>query len=473
MEIIGRKEEKALMESYLKDSKSHFLAVVGRRRVGKTFLIREVYRANKSFEMTGLKDADLHQQLLNFTLQLNAYSNEEHETPENWILAFHLLTKELKKKRSKKKKVVFFDEIPWIASRKSGFVEALAHWWNNWASEQNIILVVCGSAASWMLENIVKAKGGLHNRITKSIVLQPFTLEETKAFLEAKNIKFSHYQIIQIYLAFGGIPHYLEQIPRGKSAAQCIQELCFTKDGILRTEFNNLYPALFEYAENHVKIIKSLSTKSIGLSRQEILRITGLSDGGGFSSILNELEVSGFISTFEPLEKKKKDTLYRLTDEYSLFYLSFIEGRNKLTGDDWTIISQSQEYKTWCGYAFENCCIKHIGPIKKALGISGVQSTVNSFLHRADDMYGKGFQIDMLIDRKDNVISICEMKFYADEFTINLDYANKIRTKKEGLRTLTKTKKVIHTTFITSYGVMENAYKLDLVDNDLTIDLFF
>lgn len=475
MKIIGRKEEIEIMDACLKDSKSHFMSVVGRRRVGKTFLIREFFKENKSFEMTGLKDADLSQQLLNFTLQLNAFSSksEPYETPENWLLAFHLLTKELKSKRTKKKKVVFFDEVPWISSRKSGFLEALAHWWNNWASEQNIIVIVCGSAASWMIENVVKAKGGLHNRITKLITLQPFTLAETKAFLEAKNIKISPYQIVQLYLAMGGIPHYLEQIPKGKSAAQVIQELCFTKNGTLRNEFSNLYPALFENADHHIKIIKALAAKSSGLSRQDILKTTGMSDGGWFSGVLSELELSGFIGMFEPLEKKKKDTLFRLTDEYSLFYLTFIEGRNKLTGDDWLSIGQSQEYRIWCGYAFENLCIKHVGLIKKALGISGVQANVNSFLHRSDALYEKGFQIDMLLDRKDNVINICEMKFYADEFSISADYAQKIRTKKEGLKAVTKTKKMIHTTLITTYGVTDNHHKIDLVDNDLLIDVFF
>lgn len=475
MKIIGRKEEIAEMASYLKDDKSHLLAVIGRRRVGKTFLIREVYKENKVFEMTGLKDGDLNKQLINFTLQMNMYlpKGELHHVPEDWLRAFNLLSHAISELETNEKPVVFFDEVPWIAGKKSGFTEALAHWWNNWASQKNIVVVICGSAASWMIEHIVNAKGGLHNRITKLITLMPFTLSETKSFLKAKNIEISNYQIIQIYIAIGGIPHYLEQIKKGKSAAQNIQDLCFTKDGILRNEFENLYAALFDNAGNHVKIIKALSSKSKGLERQEILKIIGMSDGGYFSDILKELETSGFITTFEPLEKKKKDTLYRLTDEYSLFYLHFIEGKTKIGSEDWNRISHSQEYKIWSGYAFENLCIKHVDKIKEALGISGVQTSINSFLHKKNKTYEKGFQIDLLIDRKDDVINMCEMKFYAEEYSVTADYAKNLRTKKEGLKAVTGTKKMIHITFITTYGVFENQNKTDLIDNDFKLDIFF
>ncbi len=473
MKIVGRTEEQGIMQSYKKDKKAHLLAVIGRRRVGKTFLIREVYKDNKAFEMTGLKDAGTKKQLLNFAFQMSKYFNEGeiYENPNSWLEAFHRLTKELEALDSKIKPVVFFDELPWIVSRKSDFMEALGHWWNNWASQQNIIVVVCGSAASWMLKHLVNAKGGLHNRITKLITLMPFTLSETKAFLEAKSIRFSDYQIVQLYLSMGGVPHYLDHIVKGKSVAQNIQALCFEKDGILKSEFNNLYPALFDNAKRHIEIVKALASKASGLNRQEILKKTNMSEGGWFSDILNELETSGFISTFEPLENKKKDTIYRLTDEYSLFYLTFIDGYSK--SRNWLRISESQQYKIWSGYTFENVCIKHSDQIKKALGISGVQANINSYLHRKDSNFVQGFQIDMLIDRKDDIINICEMKFYASDFSINKTYAQNLRTKKEGLKAVTKTKKIVHLTFITVFGVVENPYKLDLVENDFTISIFF
>jgi len=424
--------------------------------------------------MTGLKDADLEQQLSNFSLQITQYfPKQSFDKPTSWLAAFNLLTKVLRKSRSKKKPVIFFDELPWIAGKKSGFTEALGHWWNNWASQQSIVLVICGSAASWMIKHIVNAKGGLHNRITKLITLTPFTLSETKAFLESKKMKLSDYQIIQIYMAVGGIPHYLEQIKKGKSAAQNIQSMCFAKNGVLRSEFDNLYSALFDNATGHVKIIKALFSKAKGLDRKQILKATKMSDGGYFSDMLKELETSGFISTFEPLEKKKKDTLYRLTDEYSLFYLYFMANLSKKGSFNWNRAAQSQQYKIWCGYAFETLCIKHIDKIKEALGISGIQTNANSFLHRKNKAYNKGFQIDLLIDRKDDVINICEMKFYADEYKISADYAKNLRSKKEGLKQVSKTKKMVHLTFISTYGIVDNSHKLDLVDNDLKANILF
>lgn len=463
------------MQSLLSDEKSHMLALIGRRRVGKTFLIRSVYKEHIVFELTGLKDATLEQQLLNFTFQFNRYFSEMNPISgvDEWITAFHKLTEELEKRPITKKRVLFFDELPWIASKRSGFVEALAHWWNNWASQQNILLVVCGSAAAWMIEHVVNAKGGLHNRITKLISLAPFTLAETKAFLESKKIGMSPYQIVQLYMTLGGIPHYLEQVQHGKSAIQNIQSICFERDGLLRNEFDNLYAALFDNARNHIAVIKALASKSKGLDRQEILTKTKIKDGGWFSGLLSELEASGFITSVQPLENKKKDTLFRLTDEFTLFYLTFMEGKRTTDDNYWIKMSQTSEYRTWSGYAFENLCAKHIDQIKSALGIAGIQTEVNSFLHRKNDKYHKGFQIDLLLDRKDDVLTLCEMKFYSDEYRITADYAKKIHIKREGLKALSSPKKHIEVAFVTTFGVVDNDQKTDYVDHDLTMGILF
>ncbi|OFZ07812.1 MAG: hypothetical protein A3D92_24490 [Bacteroidetes bacterium RIFCSPHIGHO2_02_FULL_44_7] len=475
MKTIGRQEEMLLMQALLKNEQAHMLALIGRRRVGKTFLIREVYRKHIVFEMTGLKDASFDQQLTNFALQFNRYfePTETWQQPSGWLEAFHVLTEQLERLSTKGKKVVFFDELPWIASKRSGFTEALAHWWNNWASTQNIIVVVCGSAAAWMLDHIVNAKGGLHNRITHLLHLAPFTLGETKKFLESRNIRLSLYQMVQLYMVTGGIPHYLEQVEPGKSAAQNIQAMCFNRSGLLRHEFENLYAALFSNASNHIQVIKALASKTKGLDRQKILDKTKFTDGGWFSQLLAELEASGFIHSFQPLENKKKEIIYRLTDEYSLFYLHFIDGTRDTDGDYWMSMQQTQEYKIWCGYAFENVCMKHVPAIKKALGISGIQSRVSSFLHRANDQYDKGFQIDLLIDRKDDVLTICEMKFYSDTFTVTADYAKKMHVKREGLKAVMRSKKMVQIAFVSTFGVADNEQKIDYVDQDLRMECLF
>lgn len=463
------------MQSLLKNEQAYMLALIGRRRVGKTYLIREVYKKHIVFEMTGLKDASFDQQLTNFSLQFNRYFEPEEtlQQPSGWLEAFHALTEQLAKLSTKGKKVIFFDELPWIASKRSGFTEALAHWWNNWASKQSIVVVVCGSAAAWMLEHIVNAKGGLHNRISHLLQLEPFTLGETKEFFESRNVRLSPYQTVQLYMATGGIPHYLEQVEPGKSAAQNIQAMCFNRTGLLHNEFENLYAALFSNASNHIQVIRALASKTKGLDRQEILEKTKFTDGGWFSQLLAELEASGFIQAFQPLENKKKDIIYRLTDEYSLFYLHFIEGTRDTDGDYWMSLQQTQEYKIWCGYAFENVCMKHVGAIKKALGISGVQSRASSFLHRANDQYSKGFQIDLLIDRKDDVLTICEMKFYSDAFTITADYAKKMHVKREGLKAVMRSKKMVQIAFVSTFGVNENEHKIDYVDQDLRLECLF
>ncbi|MFK7784489.1 MAG: ATP-binding protein [Crocinitomicaceae bacterium] len=475
MALIGRRREKAIMESLLQDDKAHMLALIGRRRVGKTFLIRTTYREHIVFEMTGLKDAPLDQQLLNFTFQFNQFFPKMNPLTglTEWLTAFQKLTEQIQQLAPTIKPVLFFDELPWIAGKRSGFIEALAHWWNNWASQQNILLVVCGSAAAWMIDHIVNAKGGLHNRITKLITLQPFTLSETKEFLQSREIKMSNYQIVQLYMTLGGIPHYLEQLQKGKSAVQNIQEICFNRNGALNSEFDNLYSALFDNAQNHIAVIKALASKSKGLDRKEILSKTNIKDGGWFSSLLTELETSGFITSLRPLEKKKKDTLFRLTDEFTLFYLTFMQGKRNTDSNYWIGMSQTQEYKIWCGYAFENVCAKHISSLKKALGIGGIQAEVSSFLHRKNDKYHKGFQVDLLIDRKDDVLTICEMKFYSDEYKITSDYAKKIHTRREGMKALNSPKKHVEVVFISTFGVVDNEQRSDYVDHDLKMDVLF
>jgi hypothetical protein len=417
----------------------------------------------------------LEQNLLNFTFQFDRYFPQMNPLTgiTEWLTAFHKITEELEKLPKEKKPVLFFDELPWIASKRSGFIEALAHWWNNWASQQNILLVVCGSAAAWMIDHVVNAKGGLHNRITKLITLEPFSLSETKQFLTSKHIKMSDYQIVQLYMTLGGIPHYLEQVQKGKSATQNIQEICFNRDGLLRTEFDSLYSALFDNATNHIEVIKALASKSKGLDRQEILSKTKMKDGGWFSKLLAELEASGFIASLQPLENKVKDKLFRLTDEFTLFYLAFMSGKRKIDENYWIRLSQTQEYKIWAGYAFENVCAKHIDEIKSALGISGIQCEVNSYLHRKNNKYHKGFQIDLLIDRRDDVLTICEMKFYSDEYRITPDYAKKIHTRKEGLKALTSPKKHVEIAFVSSFGLVDNEQKNDYVDHDLSMNILF
>ena len=473
--LIGRKQEIDILNNALVSDEAEMVAVTGRRRVGKTFLVRSVYKGKIDLEFTGVQNAPRREQLDSFHFLLSQFSGNEQtlKQPKNWLEAFHQLITALGgKKKPKRKLILFFDELPWMATKKSGFLRAFGFFWNNWASKKNIVVVICGSSASWMIEKVVKDKGGLHNRITKRIHLKPFTLAEAEAFLKSQKLRLNRYQTVLLYMIMGGIPHYLKEVKAGKSAVQNIDDICFSDEGLLADEFINLYPALFEYSDSHIAVVRALATKWKGLTRAEIIKTTKLPNGGGMTKILNGLKHSGFISGYYPFGKKKKDMLYRLTDEYSLFYINFIEKRKRNVQSAWKALSQTAMFKSWSGYAFESLCLKHIDAIKEALKIGGIYAEHSSFIFQGNDAL-PGTQIDLLIDRNDQVINLCEIKFHKATFSLTKSYAGQLRNKIAIFSQATKTKKQVFLTMITSFGIIENKHSQELVDNSLTMDVLF
>ena len=471
--FVGRKEEQEILKDALTSNEAEMLAVIGRRRVGKTYLVNTFYQDKIAFNVTGIQNGTLEDQLERFSKSLLEYSESKIDLPRptSWFQAFDMLQQYIKTLNEDEKRVIFIDELPWLATHKSKFLQAFGHFWNNWASMQNLVVVICGSAASWMIQKVVNNTGGLYNRITKRIFLQPFTLSETEAYLKSRNLNFNRYQIVQLYMAFGGIPHYLKEVKKGKSAIQNINDICFSRNGLLRDEFLRLYPSLFPNADKHFKVIRTLAAKREGLSRQEIIKQTKLTDGGGLTTVLDELSHSGFITPYRTYNKKK-GKIYRLTDEYSLFYLKFIEDK-ELEGDAiWQHLSQTQVYKTLTGYAFENICLKHIPQIKKALSIAGIYSLSSTF-YKKGTSDTQGLQIDLLLDRNDHVINLIEIKFYNKPFTITKAYAESLRQKMWRFEEITKTKKQISWIFISSYGLNENEHSTDIVSKSLTLDDLF
>lgn len=450
------------------------VALIGRRRVGKTHLVKQVFGRLYDFEITGIQHASTATLLANFANKLNQYANplDPISPPKNWLDAFTLLKQYLLKKETGQKKVVFIDELPWMGTKRSGFLEMLGHFWNDWATHNNVILIICGSAASWMISQVIHHKGSLHNRITSLLHLQPFTLSETEQFLQKNNIELTRYQIVQLYMITGGIPHYLNGIKKGESMAQNIDRLCFAPGGFLKDEFDKLYASLFDKPNHYINLVRALTSKWMGLTRSQILQETGWPDGGSVTRLLNELEQSDFISSIPPFDKKKKDTLYRLTDNYSLFYLKFMEGKRKGEEGIFTALEHTQSWKSWCGYAFENICLTHIKRIKAALGIAAVYTEVTGYLLKGDPNQN-GIQIDLLINRADKVINLCEIKFYDAEFIITKQYAAALREKKAIFRENAAKDKSIFITFITCFGVKKNAYANELVQNEVTIDQLF
>jgi uncharacterized protein len=468
--LAGREPEQNEMKALLTSGRSEFLAMYGRRRIGKTFLIRHVFEKEMVFQMTGIANATMAQQLSNFYTVLHSQGTGAHiaSIPESWLSAFEMLKTFLAKQKTKRK-VVFFDELPWIDTPRSQFLSALEHFWNSWASARtDIILVVCGSAASWMLTKLIHNRGGLHNRVTKRIRLDTFSLKETEQFFKTRNIILDRYQIIQLFMVTGGVPFYLNEIKPGMSAFQAIDKMCFTKEGLLVTEYDNLYRSLFTKAERHMAIIEVLATKNRGLTREEIIMLSGLGNGGTVTKILQELDESGFITKSYPFEKKIKTSIFRLTDQYSLFYFKFIKNKKTAGPGTWLSRIDSPSWRAWSGYAYENIAFMHIQQIKKALGINGIYTETSSWLSP-----NKEAQIDLLIDRRDHVISLCEIKFSQNIYTITKAYKAELEKKIAVFRNEAKTKKSVFLTMITTFGLLENSQSLGFVQNSVTMDDLF
>lgn len=472
--MIGRKDEIEIINKLLTSKQSEMLAIIGRRRVGKTFLIRETLKSKIDFELIGLKDGALDLQLQNFQLQLARIFNDMvFDSPvKNWLEAFENLIQCLQTLPKSKKTVLFFDEFPWLDSQKSGFKTAFAHFWNSYASRNNVLVIICGSAATYMIEKVLNDKGGLHNRVTQYINLQPFTLKETELFLTQKGINLNKYQIVQLYMVFGGIPHYLNQVEKGLSAAQNIDKQCFQANGLLKNEFQNLYQALFNKAERHEELVELLSKKASGLTRQQLADQSSMSNGGGLTKVLNELEQSGFIQSLHPYGKKSKDKIYRLTDYYSLFYFKFMLPAKNPEAGYFMTLHATQSFKSWSGYAFENICLQHVHQIKKALGIQGIYSENYSFYQNKTKEKG-GAQIDLIIDRKDGVMNLCEMKFYDGAYPFGVKDVEKVSKQKNIFKESTKTKKQLFSTWISTFGITENQHSIGVVEHNFKMDILF
>ncbi len=470
--IIGRKQELETLERVYSSNKSEFLILYGRRRVGKSFLINQKFNSQFTFRMTALANASLSQQLLNFHTALKATAPDiaTSDEPKNWFEAFQSIIR-IASEDKRARKIIFFDELPWFDSHGADFLQALEHFWNSWASlRTDVLLIGCGSAASWMINQLIHNKGGLHNRITERIALQPFSLAETEAFMQSKGGVFDRYQLLELYMVMGGIPYYLENVQVNRSVTQNIDRMFFTPGSILNLEYGDLYRSLFNRPERHIAVVEALAQKSKGLNRRELLAATGFPDGGAATNTLEELEQSGFIKRYYPFGKTKRDALYQLVDPYSLFYLTFVQNSRATGQGAWLAQFNSPKWRSWSGHAFEFLCQSHIDSIKKQLGISGIYAEISTWRSRKNE---GGAQIDLIIDRNDRVINICEMKFSISTYTITKEYATNLRNKLAVFREETSTKKTLFLTMITTFGLKQNEHSLQLVNDALDMGALF
>lgn len=466
--LVGRKREIELLNKFIDSNEAEFIAVYGRRRVGKTYLVKSLFQNEFAFYMTGLANSDMKNQLKNFSDAFSQYFSKKIKV-QNWFEAFASLRDELSQLPNEKK-ILFIDELPWFDTAKSDFVSALEHFWNSWASDNpSIKLIVCGSATSWMMNKLINNKGGLHNRVTHQIRLAPFTLNECEEFLKAKNFAMDRFEIAQFYMVFGGIPYYLKLLDNGESLAQNVDRLLFSEDGELRNEFSNLYQSLFRNAEKYIAIVEALSKKMKGMLRKELIQELSVESSGAISKALDDLENCGFIRRYSPFGKKTKDEIIQLIDFYTLFYFRFLADHPKGMRNHWLQIQGKPQYYTWCGYAFEMLCLQHYSQILNALGISGIESAPCSWMHKSEK---NGIQFDLLIDRVDNVINICEMKFSETPYEITQSYLTEYLEKIEQFKKITKTRKSPMLTFVTALGLKKNSYSRQ-IQKTITLDQLF
>lgn len=468
--MIGREQETKLLKEYLNSNRSEFIAIYGRRRVGKTFFIRQIVGDKACFALTGMENANMKDQLTNFFFTLRRVFPEATQ-PKSWIEAFDELETYLEH-RPKGKKIIVIDELPWLDTVRSKFISALELFWNAWASARNDIkLIVCGSATSWMIDKIINNRGGLHNRRTHQIYIAPFTLNESQRYFKAYGFGYRQKEIAECQMVMGGVAYYYSLMRPEESVAQNIDRLFFADNGELQNEFNNLYRSLFKKAGDHIAIVTAMATKAKGLTRKELLEVTKLNNNKKFTKTMEELEKCGFIRTYIPFGKTKRDTLFQLTDAFTLFHFHFTNANKYHDEFFWTHSLNSPRYRAWSGYAFEILCLNHITQIKKALGISGIQSRACCWVGKNNNK-NKGAQIDLVIDRADQTVNICEMKFSRSAYEItksdDANFENKLNTFLEQ----TQTTKSLMMTMITSFGIKPNKY-IGNIQNQVIMENLF
>ena len=473
--LIGRNDEIRKLERCMERPEAQLIVVQGRRRVGKTFLVQQFFKNGFDFKFTGEYLASRSVQLENFVLELNRRTHSKHEPPKSWKEAFEMLRAYLTTLPEGEKHVIFLDEMPWMDTPRSGFLSAFEYFWNDFGSGMNdLVVIVCGSATAWITENIERNKGGLFNRKTCSLFLQPFCLRETAEYLQMIGIDWSEYDIAQCYMILGGIPYYLSFLNPDETLNENVDDLFFRKNAELAEEFDNLFRTLFSGSEEYELIVSMLSRKRYGMTLAEIARKGKLTLNGNLSNKIQQLVQSGFVRVNPFYGQKKKDTRYQLADYFSLFYCRFAREYYGKDEHFWSRMTDNPARTVWAGLTYELLCRDHLNQIRQKLSIAGVLTETSTWQTRTteEDPESEGAQIDMVIDRRDHVISLCEIKYSVHEFEIDKAYDLKLRNKIEAFRRETGTTKTLQLVMITTYGIRKNKYS-NLVSGQVTLEDLF
>ena len=467
--MIGREDEIRELRRRFASEESEFVAVYGRRRVGKTFLVNEVFNGNFAFHHAGMEKADKRTQLESFREALRRQGLVKCKVLHTWVQAFSALS-DLLDSKGAGKKVVFLDELPWFDTPRSEFLPAFEQFWNAWAClRKDILLVICGSATSWIIKKVLRNRGGLHNRVTRQLPIRPFTLVECAAYADYKRLGFDRQQILECYMAFGGVAYYWSLLEEGKSAAQNFDSLFFGESAEMRMEFENVFRSLFKNPTHHFAIINLFGERKTGMTREEVVEGLGEVSNGDVSDCLDEVADCGFLRRYSAFGTAKKGAVYQLIDNFTLFHFRFLKNRVGNDARFWSHSLNQPRTNTWRGLAFERVCMQHVGQIKEALGIAGILADVYAW--RAPVKAG-GAQIDMVIDRGDRMINVCEMKYTSEDYSFSANEKEKFLRRIEQFRSATNTRKGILPTLVTTFGLTRNANGA-MIANVVTLDDLF
>ena len=468
-QIIGREHEQDILRHCVESQRAEFIAVYGRRRIGKTYLVKQYFNDAFDFYTSGIYKVSRTEQLKRWQVQLNRYSGKKRSRPKDWFEAFDQLRDYLESRFNDEKLILFIDELPWLDTPKSGFLRALEVFWNSWASDrQGLKLIVCGSATTWMTNKLLGDKGGLHNRVTRPIHLAPFTLNETERYLKSIGLDWSRGEVLDTYMIMGGTPYYLSLLRPELSLRQNVDELFFSQNAILDSEYEFMFSSLFNASHTYRRVVECLSSKMKGLTRSEIVKELKITESGMITEVMDNLEKCDFIRRYKAFGKKQRDSIYQLTDMYTLFYLRFVKDNKGMNENAWSTMSDGKR-SVWSGYAFEQVCLLHTNQIKKALSIAGVASNICTWVNNGE---GKGAQIDLVIDRADKVMNLCEMKYGTSRYEMTKDYAEWMTERRELFRKNTGTNKTLHLTLVSPYGV-SSGKNTSILQNVITMDDLF
>ncbi len=473
MKIISRKEEKKDLEYCERSKKSELICVYGRRRVGKTFLVEQTFR-DFAFRAVGLEKGTTKQQLKSFGQRLIEYGDDIKQTPENWFEAFSRLDKILSGESIRRslngKKIVFLDEFPWFATKKSDFLVAFEDYWNRRGTQDgDLLFIICGSATSWIIKNVIKNTGNMFQRVTKKICVEPFTLAETELFFKDREFDWSREQIAECQMIFGGLPFFFDLMNTSQSLVKNINRLLFDKDALFGDETKKLLDATLSESPIYEKILSKLAFARYGIKKSE-LQVEIAAPNGTYGRAVQDLVDCGYVIEYKKKYEEYNPLYIQLVDPFLLFHYHYLSKEKRIDSYE-DLIGNIGRYDNWRGTAFEILCLNNTASIKSALGIRGVKTECYPW-YNSTDKKNERVQIDMVIERADKITNLCEIKYTNKPFVIDASYEQELIKKRDIFKEKTGTSQALKVIIISAAGVSGTRYT-SYISDIITLDDIF